>query len=257
MSESNPSKAGGLWARLFSVLEEPEPEPAKEEPAPTVEPVAESPSSDGVPELVVEPAAPVAEPELPVVETLVAEAPPVVPLEPPPVPETAPAPQVCRACGAARKNNMAFCDDCGWLFPTAGAAPPTASPVRDSDMAAPSTRLQNRYDRGKLLCERGNTQRHSGTDSTNGHPVVIVSCPVAEQAVPVAEAIPVAVLADDDIMPGFDDDLLIAMAIHRPLPLRPGPASPGRRRLLEAAKSPVLPKGVSSLISSPRTMSNT
>src|ERR1019366_2233196 len=119
MSEPNPPKTGGLWARLFGVQAEteeatgetpPQDKPAalavaEATPAPPI-PAEVAPPSNGTPEPIV------------VVEEAV-----VPPVEPPPLVEEVPiiaeapamqapaAPQVCLACGAPRKAGHAFCDD--------------------------------------------------------------------------------------------------------------------------------------------------
>jgi protein phosphatase len=248
MSESKQSKGGSLWARLFGAQSEPEEkpseEPAKEEaPAPTValaEPVppsapAETPSNNGngaAAPLLAEPVPPPVEAPPP------AEiAPPVV--EAPPAPPVA---QTCQACGSPRQAGAAFCNDCGWMFPAgSAAAAPAASSLRDSPMPANSTvLLQKRYELGDLMSERGNVKRNRGTDTTTGHPVVIVSAPVAA-APPVAdlaETTPTAVVAEEEIMPGFDDEIPVAMAVDAELPF---PSIAWEKTLLEKASHPALP----------------
>lgn len=250
MSEPNQPKAGGLWARLFGVQsDDDETAEAKPEPAPAAAPVAEAPAappSNGTPaadeeiteveELVVAdietPAA-----EEPAVEAVVAEE---------PVSEVPAAPQICAACGTARQAGAAYCHDCGWLFPVGAAAAPvatSASSPRDSTMPAPSTaRLQNRYEVGALLCDRQGVLRHRGVDHTTGQGVVIVSAPVPEvilaDTAPMAEAVAVA---DDDIMPGFDDEVLMATPVG-PDVGGTWPSIAWEKGLLVKANHPALPK---------------
>lgn len=303
MSEANTPKAGGLWARLFTVeasddessdaqpSEEPRPTPPHTEPIP----VSAPPSADAVVVettvvshgalLVLEAAPVVEEPtvpveiirplveDVPIVEAQqVVEAPPPPVVEPPPPPPTvegppppiveappmvvapppvveAPAaPPTCHACGAMRKGGLAYCDDCGWLFPVAGAAG-TASPVdsdaslRESAMPASSQApLLNRYEIGGLITERQGVKRHRGIDLNTGHTVVIVVSPVEELAVPIAEAAPVATLVEDDIMPGFDDEVPLAAAIVGSGGASAWPSVGWEKALLEQANHPLLPK---------------
>ena len=139
MSEPNPPKTGGLWARLFGVQPETEEtlaqKPAQEElapgkPAPVALPdtPAEAPASNGMaaPAVVEEVAKPPVEFSPPVLETLIVKSPP----------------QVCLACGTPRQDGLAFCQDCGWMFPVGGvgaSSAGSASLVRDSTMPANSS----------------------------------------------------------------------------------------------------------------------
>ena len=151
---------------------------------------------------------------VPIEEPLVAE------MAPPPVieaPAAIEAPQLCVACGTPRQAGQPYCLDCGWMFPAAGAsvAKTSAASISPGEPAMPAnTRLQNRYELGDFLIERQGVSRHRGTDTTNGHPVIIVSSAPAEAVV--AEAVPVeAVVVEEDIMPGFDDEIPMASAGHR------------------------------------------
>ena len=237
MSESNQPKAGGLWARLFgmqSEADEPMGTTSDPEPVPVAEP---GPPSNGTPavveEAVVAEEIVVAEVEAPVAAEPVVEA---VPAEAP-VAEEPVAPQICAACGAERQIGAAYCHDCGWLFPVGAAA----SSPRDSTMPSATTaRLQNRYEIGALVCDRQGVLRHRGVDHTTGQAVVIVSAPLPE--VVAADAAPVAaVVAEDDIMPGFDDEVLVATPV--------GPEAGGtwpsvgwEKALLAKASHPALPR---------------
>ncbi len=242
MSDSNHPKAGGLWARLFGVQSEADEATATRpdaEPVPAAEP--EAPTSNGTPavaeEALVAEEIVVAEVEAsladePAVESIPAEA----PLSEEPV-----ASQRCAACGAERQAGAAYCHDCGWLFPVGAAASVAASSPRDSTMPSATTaRLQNRYELGALLCDRQGVLRHRGVDHTTGQAVVIVSAPLPE--VVFADAAPVAaVVAEDDIMPGFDDEVLVAT----PLGAESGGTWPSigwEKALLAKANHPALPK---------------
>jgi serine/threonine protein phosphatase PrpC len=249
MSESNSPKGGSLWARLFSAQEAEETPaeqpvrvepPAHQEPAPVAlaeVPVETPPSNGAALPVVIEEPAPTIEAEAP------AEvAPPTI--EMPPVVEAPPAPPLlCLACGTPRKAGLEFCHDCGWLFPVGGAAasPVASSSLRDAAMpATTNARLNNRFEVGELICDRQGVLRHRGVDQTNGHPVVIVSSPAPAAVVVVAEAMPVALVAEDEIMPGFDDDIPVAMAV----PLgseEPWPSIAWEKSLLETANHPALP----------------
>ena len=245
MSDTNQPKAGGLWARLFTLQEETEGDAAKAKPegvaAPAAEPAtiadAPPPSSNGEAEMaddatvVEEYISPVAA-SSPVEEATIVEAPPIL--------EAPAAPQLCLACGATRLNGAAYCQDCGWLFPAAGAAPAAGSPLRDASMPATSGRLQNRYELVTPLSERLGISRHRGIDHTTGHAVVIVSAPAPEPVLAVAEVTPAAVVVDDEIIPGFDDEVPVAAAIMGSDDAWPSLA--WEKSLLEKTNHPALPK---------------
>ncbi len=232
MSDSKSNKGGSLWARLFGAQPEGE-QPAAEQP-----PVKEEPAPVAVAEPPAEPEAPVeAPPASNGTVAAVVEEPPAAP----PVIEAPPVAQSCQACGAPRQNAAAFCHDCGYLFPVGGAAaaaPGSAPSLRDSAMPATANgRLNNRYELGDFLCDRQGVQRHRGIDSTTGHPVVIVSSPVAEVAV--AEVMPAAIVAEEEIMPGFDDEVPVAMGATMDMVTYPSIA--WEKALLEKANDPALP----------------
>ncbi len=275
MNEPNPSKGGGLWARLMSVTSDSEEEnqnrPATAEPVPEVKPaipvatpVAQIPdlappiASPVVPEaslVVVEvvdatvttPASEASTAELPVMPEppppsvpAVVEAPPAPP--PPAVAVPAP-PQNCLACGTPRDGNSSYCKDCGWMFPAsganavaAGAANSSSTSLRaDAMPATPAKRLQNRYDLGPQICDRRGVTRHRGVDSTTGRPVVIV----AETIAPIDLDVPMAAtVVEDDIMPGFDDVVVAAVVTEGP---GAWPSIAWEKGVLEKVKSPVLP----------------
>jgi len=229
MNEPNSPKAGGLWARLFGVQDETDPkaEPAPADETPPEAPVAEAPPSNGD--------AVVVEEAVVVVEEVETE----------PMVETPPAPpQPCQACGTLRQAGAVFCHDCGWMFPAAAtpaaSANGTAPIPRDSDMPATNARLNNRYELGALTSERAGVQRYRGTDHSTGQAVVIVTAALPEAVV--AEVAPVAVLVEDEIMPGFDDEIPVAVPVGAV-----GGAWPSiawEKALLEKANHVSLPKVV-------------
>ena len=236
MSESNPAKAGGLWARLFGVQDEAEtnaaPEAKPEEAAPVTqaEPASESPPAE-VPsngEVVAVEEAASAE-EIPRAE----------PVEEAPLVEEAPQP--CQACGTPRRDGAAYCHDCGWMFPVGAATAPAAGALRDSNMAAnPNARLQDRYELGTLVCEREGVQRFRGIDHQTGQAVIIVAARLPEMIVPVAEEPPVAAIVDEEIMPGFDDDIPVAMPVESFAGVWPSIA--WEKGIIEKANHPALPR---------------
>jgi protein phosphatase len=260
MSEPNPPKTGGLWARLFGVQNEPEETPAEKPAEPTPEPelapvalaeppspTSEVPPSNGTPAPAVEEAPTVGEePPAPVIveappEQPAAEETPVAPAEPPPVVEAPAPPQPCLICGATRKSGAAFCEDCGYMFPAGGAAAPASGTSSTQVASMPANAkglLKNRFELGEVMCERQGVTRQRGTDTSNGHPVVIVSSAVPE---PIAVAEAVAVEADDEFMPGFDDDVPVAVAIPVGGIAEPWPTIGWEKGLIEACNSPALP----------------
>lgn len=219
MSESNPNKGGSLWARLFGAA------PEAEEPTPAEQPAPESPVAvEEVPDIEAPPSSN---------GTVVAEEPAPEVEAPPPVAQN------CQACGAERQANAAFCHDCGWMFPVGGAAAAIAPTLRDAAMPANANgRLNGRFEKGELVGERQTVQRHRGIDATTSHPVIIVSSPVAEVAV--AEIAQAAVVTEDEIMPGFDDDVPVAVAM--PVGGEPFPSIAWEKATIEKANSPALPK---------------
>lgn len=255
MSEINQPKAGGLWARLFGVQSDgDEPAPVQEAKPEPAQPVAEAPPEPPAPDSNGTPA--VAE-EITISETVAVlaevepeQAPPTE-TEEEPVSESAPpepvprAAQLCAACGTPRRDGAAYCHDCGWMFPAGAAAfaAPIAEPSRDSAMPPAATvRLQNRYEVGAPISERLGVQRHRGVDQTTGEPVVIVSAKLPDVALDDAVATPVAaVIVDDEIMPGFDDEVPVAMAVG-PDDGGNWPSVSWEKALLTKANHPTLPK---------------
>ena len=240
MSEVHPPKTGGLWARLFGVMPDEEKaasqQPAPAEPSP--EAATEAPPASEANVAVIEEAAPTVE-AAPAASEPVVEAAQIE--EAPGVAEPSP-PQLCLACGTPRQDGAAFCYDCGWLFPAAAAvAAHVNGPTSPGEPAMPAkigSRLRDRFELGELLGERLGVSRHRGIDQTNGHPVVIVSAAILEAVV--AEAAPVAaVFAEDDIMPGFDDEIPMATAVAVVADAWPSVA--WEKSLLEKANHPALP----------------
>ncbi len=131
----------------------------------------------------------------------------------PTAPETAPPsaeeePFACPICGSLRKADSPSCDDCGYYFSEADLA--RATPTQISEPAGPAIRLQDRFERGALLCQRGAVRRYHGLDHGDGSgpPVPIV---LLEQPLPAGEAMPQAdtpgrsAEAADELLPGFDE----------------------------------------------------
>jgi protein phosphatase len=230
MTEPNSPKGGGLWARLFGFQSEAE-EPAKEAPEPAAPPV-EPPAAEPAP--VAEAPAP-APPEVELVETV-------------PISELRPA-ESCKACGAERRPGATFCFDCGWMFPAESGAPRLRSQVPSpQDVAMPAankSRLNDRFELGALVSERVGVSRHQGVDHETGHGVIIVSAAAVEAAAPVPQAAPVEevveLVAAEEIMPGFDEEIPVAMAI----PVEdtpPWPSIAWEKALLEQMAHPAFPR---------------
>ncbi len=233
MSDSNNPKTGGLWARLFGVGAEGE-EAAGDQTAPPETPAA------GVVEA---PPTPAAAAEMPASNGVAAA--PVVAAAPAAVEAAAPL-QPCQACGAERQAGAAFCHDCGWLFPAAGAASPvslaapTSSPRGPAMSATTNGLVCNRYELTTLQCERQGVSRHLGVDQTTGQGVVIVSA-AAPEPISSEDTVVAAVVVEDELMPGFDEDVPVAMA----LPGTGGgiwPSLAWEKSMLEMADHPALPK---------------
>jgi serine/threonine protein phosphatase PrpC len=256
MTEPNVSKPGGLWARLFRVqAEQPDEQPAADTepvaaaavvaepadapagPVPVATPVT---SEDPVP--AEQPAEPADARDLYVGATAddlaagVADEAPAVPVAEPAAP-----PRPCPACGTPRKAGLAFCDDCGWLFgPDDDRL--AATPAQGAAMATPNLgRLRDRYELRRLTGEKLGTRRYLALDTQTGDDVVVVATPLAAAA-PVAEAVPVAEVADEEILPGFDDDVPVAAVLPE---VAAGDATwPGaawEKRVLAKAAHPSLP----------------
>ncbi|MSQ95597.1 MAG: hypothetical protein EXR98_13700 [Gemmataceae bacterium] len=233
MSEPNPPKTGGLWARLFAVGAEGD-EPADEKAA---QPETPAPTEAAPPAVAEAPPVTEAPP------TNGAAAPAVVAAPPPAAAPPAP-PQVCHACGAQRQASAVFCHDCGWMFPAAGEASAatkgdTVPSSRGAVMPLTSNGLvRSRYELGTLTCERQGVRRHLGMDQTTGQGVVIVSAPTPE--VIDMEETAAAAVVDEEIMPGFDDEVPVAMA----LAVDGGgiwPSIAWEKNLIESAQHPALP----------------
>src|SRR5262249_45414816 len=107
--------------------------------------------------------------------------------EQPPQPEGSPSPQLCPFCQAPRRGEEVYCQECGWIFPPPAAAPGASVPPA-------RLRLQERYELGEMLGERGGVTRYRGLDhgaSDNGPlPVIILqsALPPPGEAVAAADA---------------------------------------------------------------------
>jgi len=237
-SHSNPQKTGGLWGRLFGVNQKEEPtrqqgnnmETAKVEDVP----VTPAPSGDTAPPLA-EPvplampleaplAAPEAAPDSSDVFAAAAEvnepmvavaeiASAVVFDEAVVLAVETEAISACPACTAPRKGQQDYCDDCGFMYPAPGSQSSVrvALGVKAKANIMPGMSLNNRYEIGEKIGERGGVARYRGTDHGNGQarPVIIVTA-IAQTAetleMPVAEV----ASADDDIMPTFEDPVVLS-----------------------------------------------
>lgn len=184
-----------------------------------------------------------------------AEDEPAAEAESPAAVETVEAPPVelppCSCCGSPRKAGLAYCDDCGFMFPAlttttaqAGSAVSTsASTSRESAMAAQSqTRIKDRYELGAQLGERLGVRRFRGRDLTNNTPVVIVAAAAPDLAMPIADdEAPAAAFVEDDIMPGFDDEVPVAVITGEAGGLG-WPAPAWEQVVLQKANHPSLPR---------------
>jgi protein phosphatase len=183
-----------------------------------------------------------------------AQAPPAIEAPPrvgaPPVGEAAPAgPQACPACGTISKPKQRYCEDCGWLFTANGAAtapapaepasvPSPASSPRGSDMATQTqTLLRDRYELRQMTAERQGTRRYRGFDHGTGQSIVVV----ATQAPAAAQIVEAAVVSDDEILPGFDDDVPVAAVVNGDVATG-WPGAAWEKQLLDRANHPALPR---------------
>ncbi len=230
-------------------------QPVKEsEPIPVATPVDESetateeaiPLAQPVEEEQAEPAGSLADlvegPEPELMETEAEETPeieaePVAPAQPAVV-------GTCSLCGAQRRSDETFCGDCGFMFPPEPAA--SAVPVAAA-VAPEPTMIKGRYELHEKLGERAGVTRfraldrgHSGTDTT---PVIVVRAARPEApTLPVAEAVPLAEAADDEVLPSFDT-IPEGQPLTEPLPARPvWPGLAWEKTTLEAANHPAFPE---------------
>jgi protein phosphatase len=217
-------------------------------------PVAEEPPAPAAPAPAPAPAPVVASPAP--LKAAPAPAPPVqVPAPPTPTAPAQPAapPQLCPICGAQRKGVQSYCDDCGWMFPAAGAPVPVEAMAAAAD-PPPAGRLMDRYELGELQSERGGLARYRGTDhgmAGQPAPVMILRMAVPEPAeiLPAEEVSEVADRNKDgldtdemEILPGFDQ------VSPEPLPVATvegeaiWPSIAWEKALLEKTQSPFLPR---------------
>ncbi len=211
-------------------------------PAPQAEAApAESPIED-IP-------APLAEsppPPAPAAAGAEVKAPPVVEAKP----AAPPAPFACPVCGSLRKGESLSCDDCGYYYSRADLARASAGPAQ---APPPAVLLQDRYELGELIGERGGVRRYRGIDRGSGGseavPVLILE---QEAAAVSAEAVPEPALAleapdgddgdGDEILPGFDTVIPTAAPATEVLPSRPAwPSIAWERTLLSTLELPGLP----------------
>jgi serine/threonine protein phosphatase PrpC len=222
--ETNPPRQGGLQAmlaRLRGMVSSLKPPEATPTPAPAG-------TDEALPALAPEPAAapPVAEPEPAAVpEAAPAVAVPVEEAEEPggngatetavPAEPVAPAVPValppCPVCGSPRNDAASYCDSCGYVFP-AVAAPVAAG---NAAPAEPPRLVRDRYELGPLVGERGGVSRFLGFDRGNGSPqqvtILRMERPAAVEALPASLNEPMeGILADEEIMPGFDEPPAVA-----------------------------------------------
>ncbi|MBM4069522.1 MAG: hypothetical protein FJ271_11315 [Planctomycetes bacterium] len=281
-SDSNPSKPGGLWARLFGVHEEeasqdttksadpapatdwdvagapetPPPEIADDSSMPPLAiPVA--PSESGRPPLAV----PVATPMLGT-EPAASDAPPLaVPVaaqvlaEEPKKEEAPPAAEIeiCPICQAVRRSQQAYCDDCGWMFSsamparkvTALASVAAASSVTSSNPSSPVATMPSMRikDRYELVEKLGEKQGVSRYRALDHGEGTPQPVVLLEAAIPEIAEIPAA-----EIEPAGDDFL---PTFDNAIPVAGIVSSAGsfpgiawEKDLLERAQHPALPRVV-------------
>ncbi len=170
-----------------------------------------------------------------------------------------PAPILCPVCQSPHVGNGPSCSDCGYYFTPAelaaaasGAAGPGAPAA-----AGPVVRLQDRFEVGAQVSERQGVQRFRGFDhgANPPAPVWIVReplPPVAEEAIPMAEAIEETVpveAVEEEILPGFDDVLTNPVSVTQELPRRPRwPSVSWEHGLLHGLEHPALPNVVASFV---------
>src|ERR1019366_6520424 len=155
---------------------------------------------------------------------------------PPPAPATIP----CPVCQSPHVGKNPYCLDCGYYFSSTELSVPTAVPAAPP---APAVRLQDRFEVGAKVGERRGVERFHGFDcaATPPVPVWIVrqSLPPVAIAEPVvdapAEPVVESVLADEEILPGFDDFPSPESMHTAILPVRPGwPSVAWEKGMLEA-----------------------
>ena len=186
---------------------------------------------------------------------LTEEAPMALPMaeaveEAPPEPRTAePAPATipCPVCQSPHVGKNPYCLDCGYYFSPAELSV-AAVP------AAPAVRLQDRFEIGAKVGERRGVERFHGIDCAAEPPVLVWI--IRQSLTPVATAEPGldspsanadSGLADDEILPGFDDFPTTESMATAILPARPGwPSLAWEEGLLHAMDHPALPAVVAS-----------
>jgi serine/threonine protein phosphatase PrpC len=148
-------------------------------------------------------------------------------------------------CQAPRVGQETSCADCGYYFSPqdlAAAAPAAVA-------APPAVRLEDRFEMGVRLGERGGVVRYRGLDHGSEPPVLVV---ILQQELPqgAPEAVPVAQPAGDineEVLPSFDEPPAGA-SITAVMPARPAwPSISWERGGLRALEGqPALPRVVTS-----------
>jgi serine/threonine protein phosphatase PrpC len=105
----------------------------------------------------------------------------------------------------------------------------------------PQVRLKNRYELGPIVSEKLGVRRYRGRDTVTGQPIFIVAGSATEMAVPMAD-VPMAAPIDDEIMPGFDDDVPLATAVTSVGGGASWPSPAWEKELLDRANHPSLPR---------------
>ncbi len=222
---------------------------------PVATPVAMPPAPPvAVPVAVPRAAAPVVAPPVATPVAPQASAPPPVPVAAPVAPPGAPPPtqkappaqaaQVCPGCRTPRKGTQPYCDDCGYMFGNdARSSGGSTATMASASPSVPAGLLKDRYQVTELLAERPGVSRFRAVDhGAGGRPVVIVRGALPEMAEALLledeASVPEAVLADDDLMPAFDEAMPVAKVEAS------GPAWPSvgwELALLEKVSHPALP----------------
>jgi serine/threonine protein phosphatase PrpC len=182
--------------------EETPPAASEDKPLPAV-----ATTASATPAVAEPPPAPVASPppavpaaESPVAETATATAELVEPAAPA-IPVVLPP---CPVCGSPRQGTASYCDSCGYHFPAVVEAAMTSA-GNSASQANPGELIRERYELGTFLGDRGGVARSRGFDRGDGTKqqvtILRMERPTGIEPAEVAEA----ELADEEIMPGFDE----------------------------------------------------
>jgi serine/threonine protein phosphatase PrpC len=240
-SPNSTSKPGGLLARLFG-LGQPETSGTPQEPSMDAgsPEVAPGPSAEESAEMAAGAAASAEEiPEL--ASPLQSEA---------PVELAAPA-ELCPICQTPRKDGLAFCADCGWLFGSApahaGRTTATAARATPTSASASAGRqIKDRYQINELINEKSGVSRYRGLDlmGVQPIPVVIIESPLPQMAETIIEEsepapeVPENAPVADELLPTFED---ISLPPIVP-PASTWPSLEWEKAVLEKARHPALPE---------------